>query len=109
MGIADKWDLQLDLAKAKSEGEINTITGAFPDNESDFESVRFAAYYHVNDALKLGVGVLFEELETSDWALEGVQPATLPTLLALGADPYNYDVRVISFTVSYYFGGAKAE
>jgi hypothetical protein len=33
----------------------------------------------------------------------------LPTLLALGADPYNYDVRVISFTVSYYFGGAKAE
>jgi MtrB/PioB family decaheme-associated outer membrane protein len=109
MGIADKWDLQLDLAKAKSEGEINTITGEFPENESDFESVRFAAYYHVNDALKLGVGVLFEELETSDWALEGVQPATLPTLLALGADPYNYDVRVISFTVSYYFGGAQAE
>ena len=107
MGIADKWDLQFDLAKAKSEGEINTITGAFPRNESEFKSARFAVYYQMNDALKLGAGVRFEKLETSDWALQGVQPATVATLLALGADPYNYDVRVISFTVRYNFGGPQ--
>lgn len=107
MGIADKWDLQLDLAKAWSDGQINTITGAFPRNESEFKSARFAVYYKVNDALKLGAGVRFEKLETSDWALQGVQPATVTTLLALGADPYNYDVRVISFTVHYDFGGRK--
>lgn len=108
-GLADKWDLQLDLASAKSEGEINTITGAFPQNDSEFKSARFAVYYQVTDALKLGAGVRFEKLKTSDWALEGVQPATLPTLLALGADPYNYDLHVISFTVRYAFGGPKAE
>mgnify|MGYP003542271892 FL=1 len=63
----------------------------------------------VNDALKLGAGVRCEKLEASDWALEGVQPATLATLLALGADPYNYDLQVISFTVRYDFGGPKAQ
>lgn len=109
MGIADKWDLQLDLARAKSEGDINTITGAFPRNESEFTSARFAVYYQVTDALKLGAGYRYEKLETSDWALQDVQPATLATLLALGADPYNYDLHVISFTVRYDFGGPKAE
>lgn len=109
VGIADKWDLQLDLATAESEGEITTITGPFPQNDSEFKSARFVVYYKVNDALKLGAGVRFEELETSDWALEGVQPATLATLLALGADPYNYDLQVISFTVRYDFGGPKAQ
>lgn len=108
-GIADKWDLQLDLAKAKSEGDITTITGAFPRTDSEFTSARFVVYYQVNDALKLGAGVRYEKLETSDWALEGVQPATLATLLALGADPYNYDLQVISFTMRYDFGGPKAE
>ena len=35
--------------------------------------------------------------------LEGVEPATVPNLLSLGADPYNYDVHVFFVGVRYVF------
>ena len=36
-------------------------------------------------------------------------PAALPTVLALGVDPYNYDVNYVTVSVRYRFGGPKEE
>jgi len=46
---------------------------------------------------------LYEKFNTDDWALEGVEAATVPNLLSLGADPYNYDAHVFFVGVSYVF------
>ncbi|MCK7579756.1 MAG: hypothetical protein MZV65_31370 [Chromatiales bacterium] len=40
--------------------------------------------------------VVRERSTASDWALDGIEPATLPTVLALGADPYDYDVNYVA-------------
>ena len=54
--------------------------------------------------MRIGAAYRYEKLETADWALQGVDPAAVPTLLALGADPYNYKVNVFSLTLRYDFG-----
>ncbi|MCC7199745.1 MAG: MtrB/PioB family decaheme-associated outer membrane protein [Gammaproteobacteria bacterium] len=110
--IGDKWDVSIDYARAESTGEIDTMAGtasSFPDNTTDFRSLRIGVAYRVNEALRVGLGYRQEKLESADWALQGLQPATVATLLALGADPYNYDVDVISLSFRYDFGGPKSE
>jgi predicted porin len=44
-----------------------------------------------------------EKLDSKDWALQGIEPATLPTVLALGYDPNNYNVDYVTASVRYYF------
>jgi pimeloyl-ACP methyl ester carboxylesterase len=44
---------------------------------------------------------------SSDWALQGIGPATIPTILALGAEPWEYSVNYVGASVRYYFGSRK--
>jgi hypothetical protein len=55
--------------------------------------------------------VRYEDYASSDWALQGVEPATIPTVLTLGADPDDYDVVLATLSFRYSFGGPapKAE
>jgi len=46
-----------------------------------------------------------ERFELSNWALVG--PDTLPTILTLGAQPYDYDLWAIGVGIRYGFGGEK--
>jgi hypothetical protein len=48
-----------------------------------------------------------ERYSSDDWAIAGIGPATLPTVLALGADPYDYNVNYVGASVRYYFGPRK--
>jgi hypothetical protein len=49
----------------------------------------------------------YERYSSDDWAIAGIGPATLPTVLALGADPYNYSVNYVGASLRYYFGPRK--
>jgi len=47
----------------------------------------------------------YEDFSSSDWALQGVDPATIPTVLTLGADPDDYSLylarcRFVTHSVS---------
>ena len=44
--------------------------------------------------LTLRFQYLYEEYDSSDWALEGIEADSVSNLLSLGADPYDYDVSV---------------
>ena len=50
----------------------------------------------------------YEDYSSSDWALQGVEPATIPTVLTLGADPDDYNVYLATLSFRYSFGVAKA-
>jgi hypothetical protein len=74
---------------------------------SDLSSFRADASYALNERWDLAFTWIYENLDSSDWALHGIEPATLPTALALGADPYDYDVNYLGASVRYYFGSRK--
>ncbi len=107
--ILTNLDLDIDYTYASSVGTTKVDSDLraidrFPDLESDMNSLRVDFTYHVNNRLDVLFGWWWEKFDTKDWSLKGVQPATIPSLLSLGADPYNYDVNVISLSARYAFG-----
>lgn len=114
--VLGKVDLTLDYAYARSEGQVATATavggGAFPQLDTELNSVRIGAGYDVSDRLRVNLTYVFEDYDSSDWQLDGVNPATMGSLLSLGADAYNYRVNGIGLSFTYRFGSAvpkKAE
>jgi MtrB/PioB family decaheme-associated outer membrane protein len=101
--------LKLDLGYTYARGDSRTtITGVdagnFPSIKSKLNSVKADLTYGVNDRLDVLFSWWYENFDSSDWALAGIGPATLPTVLALGADPYNYSVNYVTLSARYSFG-----
>jgi MtrB/PioB family decaheme-associated outer membrane protein len=113
--VAGKVDLALDYTWAKSEGAIETMavpssaSGAFPRLQTELNSLRVSASYDVSDRLSVGVAWTWEDYDSSDWQIGGVEPATVTNLLSMSPDPYDYSVNVIGVSFSYRFGGPKGE
>jgi MtrB/PioB family decaheme-associated outer membrane protein len=109
-----RWTLTLDYLMAPSYDNTDTTTGgpqqAFPQNWSKLESARFKATYQWTPALQIHFRYTRETYNSSDWALNGVGPATIPNLLAFGVQPYRDNVNVFALTARYRFGrGATAQ
>jgi len=105
---------ELDLGYTYASGDSrSTITGVdagnFPAVTSKLNSVKADLTYGVNDRLDVLFTWWYENFDSSDWALQGIGPATLPTVLALGADPYNYSVNYVTLSARYSFGKKPAE
>jgi len=108
----ERWTLTLDYLMAPSYDNTDTTTGgpqqAFPQNWSKLDSARFKAAYQWTPALQIHFRYTRETYNSSDWALNGVGPATLPNLLALGVQPYRDNVNVFALTARYQFGSRAA-
>jgi MtrB/PioB family decaheme-associated outer membrane protein len=107
-------DVRLDLSYTHAEGESDTTiegvsAGRFPTVTSDLDSVRADFSYGLTDRLDVTFSWWYERFDSSDWALDGIAPATLPTILALGAEPWEYRVNYVGASVRYYFGSRKLE
>ncbi len=104
--VADKLNLSLDYSYGK--GDSNTAidgvsAGAFPAVTSKLDTLRADATWTLTKRTDLVFSWWHEKLKTSDWAIQGIEPSTLPTVLALGYDPYNYNVDYVTASVRYYF------
>jgi long-subunit fatty acid transport protein len=110
--ISQRWTLALDYLHAPSTSDTDSIltgvTQAFPQNWSTLDSTRLGLTYQWTPALQLHLRYEHESFNSNDWALDGVAPATLPNLLALGLLPYRDNVNLIGFSVRYQFGVAGA-
>lgn len=102
-----RWDLNVDYTHAPSYADTDTLVGglaqAFPENTTTLDSVRFDLRYRWTSALSVHLRYAYERYDTSDWALAGVGPATLPNLLSVGRNPYAHDVNLVGLTVRYSF------
>ncbi|HQR49457.1 MAG TPA: MtrB/PioB family outer membrane beta-barrel protein, partial [Steroidobacteraceae bacterium] len=106
--------LSLDLSYTYASGNSDTTisgvnAGKFPTVSSDLNSVKADLSYAWNERTDVIFTWWYENLDSRDWALNGIGPATLPNILALGADPYNYSVNYVTLSVRYAFGSEKAE
>lgn len=111
-----KVDLTVDYTYGRSEGAINTAVGGspdaggpFPNLETELNSLRLRASYDVSERLRVGVAWTWEDYDSTDWQLGGVEPATVPNLLGMSPDPYKYSVNLIGVSFSYRFGGGSGE
>ncbi len=107
-GIAGKVDLQLDYTRAQGTTRIDVnggnSPGRFPDLKSTLDSLRARMAYHWSEKLEVGLQLRYEALPTEDWALQGVNVDTLPTILTLGAQPYDDAVWLVGLDFRYLLG-----
>jgi len=98
-------DASFEYTWSQSVGETRNDTSglptSFPDLRSKRQNIKLGLSYPYNESLSFGFDYVFESLDSDDWALDGVDPDTIPNLLALGANAWNYDASVFYFSVRY--------
>jgi len=111
--MSDKLDLTLDYTHSDGETEIlfagqSVSTIPLPELESTMDSLRLSLRYELSDRFDAHVGIRYEHLDTADWALNGVQEDTIPSILTMGANLHDHDVWVVGIGFRYKIG-ADAE
>jgi len=105
--ILGRLDASLEYSYARSEGETKNdtsgLTSEFPKLRSKFHQVKLGLEYPYNKSMSLSFNYMYEKFKANDWTLEGVDAATAPNLLSLGADTYDYDTHVFFIGVRYVF------
>ncbi len=106
-------DLELNYLRTKGESDVrmSTVGGpsVFPAITSTRDSLRLALRYRGSGRMDGTLALRYESLDNNDWALLRVQPATIPEVLTLGADPFNYDVFLVSVGLTYRLGAPASE
>lgn len=105
-----KFDFALDYNRGTGESQIalDSLSGGpstLPALESTLDSASVEASYAFSDRWHGTFNLRYERFDLQDFAL--VSPTTLPTVLTLGAQPYDYDVYAIGIGVRYRFGDGE--
>jgi MtrB/PioB family decaheme-associated outer membrane protein len=109
---SERWSFNADYIHAPSYSDTDTLLGGlaqvFPQNSSRLDTLRITTTYQRSAALQIHLRYTYEQYNSNDWALDGVEPSTLPNLLALGLQPYQHTVSLFALTVRYQFGTSAA-
>jgi MtrB/PioB family decaheme-associated outer membrane protein len=105
--IPDKLDLGAELEWSRSHGDLTVSTPSvdpgFPAAAGTISRARFFGSYRLRSDLRLDASLLHQRLRSNDWHYDGVNPGTLPNLLALGNQSPNHDVSVVQLSLRYSF------
>lgn len=105
--IKDKLDIGAELAVSRTRSQVAVDTGAldpaFPRIGTAHDSLKLNANYRMQKNLSLLGSFWHARYAAQDWHLNGVQPATVPNLLAFGEQPPGYRVNVLRVALRYGF------
>jgi MtrB/PioB family decaheme-associated outer membrane protein len=104
--ITEQLDIGADFVMSRSVGEVTVTTtspSVFPDNVTNLDSLKLYANYQIKEAMSLYLGYWYESYDSSNWALDGVTPDTIPNVLSLGIQSPSYDVSVVALALRYQF------
>ena len=105
--IKDKLDLGADFVFTRSDNdvEMDTTAGtsAFPTATTSMDSFKIFGTYRLRENLSVTASFWHERYKSQDWRLDGVQPATVPSLLTFGVQPPQYSVNVVRLALRYGF------
>ena len=105
-GITEQLDVGADFTMSRSVGEVTVTTtspSVFPDNVTNLDSLKLYANYRIKESISLYLGYWYESYDSSNWALDGVTPDTIPNVLSLGIQSPTYDVSVVALSLRYQF------
>jgi MtrB/PioB family decaheme-associated outer membrane protein len=106
--LNENTDLTLDYMHTDGTTGISMIrSGAasqFPDLDSTLDSLRMNVRYRRSEKLDIDLSLRYESFTSSNWAIDGVEPDTIDTVLTLGEDSYDYDIWVFGLSFRYRIG-----
>jgi MtrB/PioB family decaheme-associated outer membrane protein len=111
-GLRDRWNLRFDYFLIEGKGDIEMRSGTardFPQLHTRSHGPSLEVEFQATPALEIIGTMRYEHYDSHDWALQGVEPDTVPAVLASGADPYDYDAKLIGLSFRYHFGLGKAD
>ena len=93
------------VSRSRSDISVDNALAAppFPTAKTSLESFKLYGIYHLKDNMSIAGSYQYEHYDTQDWRLDGIGPATVPNLLALGVLPPNYSVSVFRVALRYRF------
>jgi len=104
----ERWTLALDYRYAPSfasnDSTVGGLAQAFPQNTTRLDTMDLNLSYRCSEAMLVRMRLAHESFSSSDWALDGVAPASVPDLLSLGLQTYRYNVNLVGVTLHYRFG-----
>ncbi len=105
----ERWTLSLDYLLAPSYDNTDTTAAiglqqAFPQNWTKLDSTRLDLAFRATPAMQIHFRYTRETYNSSDWALNGVGPSTVPNLLAMGIQPYRDNVNLFGVAFRVQFG-----
>jgi MtrB/PioB family decaheme-associated outer membrane protein len=115
VGVGLQWkdalprlDFGLDFDWAYSNQATTVSTGlsgvpGFPENSNRDLIAKLWTRYQLNTRWSLRFDYEYAKENTADWALSGVDPATISNVLALGVIAPNYDVNLFRLRAQYTF------
>ncbi len=107
VALGGKLELGADLTFTRSRSDITVDAGPtsppFPTATTSMDRFKIHATYKLKDNLSITGGWWYERYDSQDWRLDGVLPATIPNLLAFGAQAPRYNVNVLSVALRYGF------
>jgi MtrB/PioB family decaheme-associated outer membrane protein len=108
-----KWDIGADIVLSKSNGSSEMIdltatgnTGQYPDTRTELTSVKLWTDYNYSKQLVYKLGLWYEEYSADNWAIDGVDvydPLAVQNMMLLGNETLDYNVYVITASLSYRF------
>jgi MtrB/PioB family decaheme-associated outer membrane protein len=124
--LPERLALGVEYLFAKSKGRVDTmevevevevdpltdrrfevpISPPFPDNETTLHNVSIQGNLEITRSLSLRVGYLFEDFDSSDWAINSMCPSCLTennNVVASGARPPHYSAHLVSMSLTYRF------
>ena len=107
VALKGKLELGADLSFARSRSDVAVDAGvsspAFPTARTALDSLKLRATYSLSKAVSLMGSYWYERYDAQDWRQDGVLPATIPNLLALGEQPPRYHLSVLRVALRYRF------
>jgi MtrB/PioB family decaheme-associated outer membrane protein len=107
--MEDKLKVGADFVTARSRTDVLTTTGPaltflpLPSVETDLATLSIYGDYAWREDLSLRTQLAYEDYESSDWAIDGVPPNQLANVILLGEDSPDYNIWLVSFSVTYRF------
>jgi MtrB/PioB family decaheme-associated outer membrane protein len=104
--ITEQLDIGADFTMSRSVGEVTVTSGipsVYPDNVTNLDSLKLYANYQLKEDMSLYLGYWYESYDSSNWALDGVTPDTIPNVISLGIQSPSYDVSVVALSLRYQF------
>jgi MtrB/PioB family decaheme-associated outer membrane protein len=105
--IKDKLDVGADYVLSRSTGKVDVQTGGpdskFPDLKSDLDTVKLYADYRLKENMTLHAAYWYEHYNSKDWALDGVNPDTIPNVISFGEEAPDYNQHAVMLSLRYRF------
>ena len=105
VAIPNKLDIGADFTVSRSRSDVavdNALAAPpFPTTKTSLEAFKLYGIYNLKDNLSIIGSYQYEHYDSQDWRLDGIGPATVSNLLALGVLPPNYSVSVFRVALRY--------